>query len=197
MAHFKTQDIAAITIFAALWGVLNSEISPIFFKMFQLPFLCDLIGFASIILAVWYVRKLGTATLVGLIATLINFMLVPTAIHFLGFTAAVIVFDVLASLIGYKRLFKKRLLGPLSLFSISVFSAAVAGLIIGTFFMTPAGLEKWGGVFGWAGLHAVGGIIGGALGASLMSALTARGILGKGIEQKEVKRDVNMKETEN
>jgi hypothetical protein len=176
MTYFKTKDVAAITIFAALWGVLNSLISPIFFQIFHMPFLCDLIGFASIILAIWYVRKIGTATMVGFIATIINFMLLPTAIHFLGFTAASIVFDVLAFTAGYKRMFEKKLLGSISLFTISVSSAAFAGFLIAFFFMTPTALQNWGGTLGWAGLHATGGVLGGALGVILMNALISRGI---------------------
>jgi len=176
MTYFKTKDIAAITIFAALWGVLNSLISPIFFQIFHLPFLCDLIGFASIILATWYVRKIGTATMVGFIATIINFMLLPTAIHFLGFTATSIVFDVLAFTVGYKRMFEKKLVGSISLFTISVSSAAFAGFLIAFFFMTPTALRNWGGTLGWAGLHATGGVLGGVLGIILMNALALRGI---------------------
>ena len=176
MAYFETRELAGITIFAALWGVLNITVSPAFFQVFQLPFCCDLIGFSALILAVWWVRKLGTATFVGLIALIINMLVRPTALHFFGFFAASIVFDVLAFFIGYKRLFKKRLLGSISLFATSVFSAAVAGLIIGAFFMPPMALTKWGGVLGWAGLHATGGVIGGAMGVTLMNALIVRGI---------------------
>jgi len=179
MAYFGTRDLAGITIFAALWGVLNVIVSPIFFQVFHLPFCCDLIGFAAIILAVWYVRKIGTATLVGIIATIINFMFRPEAYHFFGFTAASIVFDIFTFLAGYKRVFEKRLLGSLSLVIISVFSAAVAGQIIGTFFLDAMILQKWGGALVWAGLHAIGGVIGGAIGASLTNALIARGITPK------------------
>lgn len=178
-AYFEPRDLAGITIFAALWGVLNATISPIFFQVFHLPLWCDLVGFAAIILAAWYVRKVGAATLVGLIATIINLVFRPEAYHFFGFTAASIVFDVLTSFIGHRRVFEKRLLGSLSLFAISVFSAAVAGLIIGAFFSVPAVLHTWGGIFGWAGLHAIGGAMGGAVGVSLTNALAARGITPK------------------
>lgn len=181
-AYFGTRDLAGITIFAALWGVLNVTISPIFFQVFHLPFWCDLVGFAAIILAVWYVRKIGAATLVGLIATIINFMFRPEAYHFFGFTTASIVFDVLTSFIGHERMFQKRLLGSLSLFAVSVVSAAIAGLIIGAFFLAPAVLQTWGGILSWAGLHAIGGVIGGAVGVSLTNALTARGIAPKAAE---------------
>ncbi len=179
MTYFSTRELAGITIFAALWGVLNVTVSPVVFQMFNLPFLCDIIGFASLILAVWWVRKLGTATFVGLIALIINIFVRPTALHFFGFFAASILFDVLASLSGYRKLFEKRLYGSVSLFAISVFSAAVAGLVIGTFFMEPAVLTRWGGALVWSGLHAVGGVIGGAIGVFLMNALIVRGIATK------------------
>lgn len=179
LVYFQTRDLAGIVIFAALWGVLNVTISPAFFQIFHLPLACDLIGFSALILATWWTRKLGTATFVGLIALIINMMVRPTALHFFGFFAASIVFDLLTFFSGYKRIFRKRLAGSITLFAISVFSAAVAGLIIGSFFMPPQALTSWGGMAGWAGLHAVGGIIGGAVGVTLMNALTVRGLTPK------------------
>lgn len=179
VSYFAIRDLAGITIFAALWGALNVTISPIFFQVFQLPFCCDLIGFSAIILAVWYVRKIGTATFVGCVATIINLMFRPTALHFFGFTVACIVFDLFVSLFGCNRLFEKRLLGSISLFVISVFSAAIAGFVIGSFFMPTAALTRWGGILGWAALHSTGGVIGGAVGVSLTNALIARGVSPK------------------
>ena len=86
-------------------------ISPVFFQLFHLPFLCDLIGFAALILIVRWLSKLGTATLVGFIATITDFMFRPDAVYFLGFAAASIVFGAVASFAGHKRLFQKKLLG--------------------------------------------------------------------------------------
>ena len=57
---------------------------------------------------------------------------------------------------------------------ISTLSAAVAGFIIGSFFMAGPALSLWGGVSGWAGLHAVGGVMGGIIGATLVTALNSR-----------------------
>jgi uncharacterized iron-regulated membrane protein len=62
------------------------------------------------------------------------------------------------------------------MFLASVLSAAVAGLIIGTFFMEVPAMARWGGILGWAGLHAVGGIIGGLIGMALVTGLAARGV---------------------
>jgi hypothetical protein len=177
MKYFTSRDVAAIALLAGLWGVLNSIFAPIVFQMFGLPILCDMIGFAVLTLSVWWVRKLGAATSVGVIATVINFIFNPGGVHFLGFTAASVVFDVAAGLIGYNRCFKKASFTTVSVFSVSILSAAVAGLIIGNFFMVAPALAKWGGVLGWAGLHAVGGIIGAFIGTAWVAGLTNRGIL--------------------
>ena len=174
--YFETRDLAGIAIFAALWGVLNVTVSPAFFQIFHLPFACDLIGFSSLILALWWSRKIGVATFVGLVALIINVIARPTALHFLGFFAASVLFDVLSFISGYNRLFEKRFLGSVILFTISVLSAAFAGLVIASFFMVPQALTQWGGILGWAGLHAVGGVIGGFLGIAMMNAVSVRGL---------------------
>ena len=176
MTYFGTRDLAGISIFAALWGVLNVTISPVFFQLFHLPFACDLIGFSALILAVWWSKKIGTATSVGSIALIINLIVRPTSLHFFGFLAASIVFDILVSVSRHKRLLEKRLIGSMVLFMISVVSAAFAGLAIGSLFLAPSALTQWGGVLGWTGLHAIGGIIGGALGVAIMNALNVRGL---------------------
>lgn len=176
MSYFDTRDIAAIAICASLWGVLNSIFSPIFFQMFGLPILCDMIGFSVLALTAWWTRKLGSTTAVGLIATVINFIFSPGAVHFLGFTVASVVFDAASWLVRYDNEFKKTVNIMVSMVSISTLSAAVAGFIIGTFFMAAPAMARWGGVLGWAGLHAAGGVIGGIIGAVLVSALISRGV---------------------
>ena len=176
MTHPNSRMVAAIAIFAALWGVLNSIFAPIVFRVFGLPILCDMIGFAVLTVTVWWTRKFGPATVVGLIATVVNFIFNPAGVHFLGFAAASMVFDITAKLVGYDRCFKKTLFVTVSMLPVSVLSAAAAGLIIGTFFMDTPALTKWGGVLGWAGLHAVGGAIGGFIGIVLITSLAARGI---------------------
>jgi hypothetical protein len=145
--------------------------------MFGLPFLCDLIGFSVLILAAWWIRKFGAITMIGLIATAINFAL-GGGIQFLGFTVASIFFDLATRLIGNNFLFKKPTFTVVNLMVVSILSAAIAGYLIGTFFRTGApGLSKSGGVLGWAGLHAVGGVLGGVIGTFLISALNSRKIV--------------------
>jgi len=176
MTYFDSREVAAIALFSALWGVLNSIFAPIVFRMTGLPILCDMIGFAILTLTVWWVRKFGAATAVGLIATVVNFVFNPGGFHFLGFTVASIAFDIAAKLIGYNRSFKNSLFATASMLPVSVLSAALAGLIIGTFFMAAPALAKWGGVLSWAGLHAIGGVIGGIIGIVLVVSLATRGV---------------------
>ena len=176
MTYFGSREVAAIALFSALWGVLNSIFAPIVFRMFGLPVLCDMVGFATLTLTVWWIRKFGAVTAVGIIAAVVNFIFNPAGVHFLGFTAASIIFDVAVKLIGYGGCFKKPLFVTVSMLSVSVLSAAVAGLIIGTFFMSAPALVRWGGVIGWAGLHAVGGVVGGFIGVTLVTGLAARGV---------------------
>src|SRR4030042_3235514 len=106
MTYFNSRELAIVSLFSALWGILNGLFAPIVFRIIGLPILCDMIGFASLSLTFWWVRKPGAVTIVGLIATLINFILNPGGIQFLRFAAASIVFDLAASSLGSKRMFR-------------------------------------------------------------------------------------------
>ncbi len=176
MTYFRTRDVAAIAVCGALWGVLNLLFAPSFFRATGMPFLCDLIGFAVLILGAWWIRKPGAITIVGLIATAINIPL-GGGIQFLGFTVAAVFFDFVVAGIGYQRAFKKPVITTVSMMVVTVASAAVAGAIIAAVFMVGAPLlVQWGGIAGWAGLHVIGGVIGGFIGITLVSALIKRRI---------------------
>ena len=163
---------------AALWAVLSITIAPIFWKLTHMPFLCDMIGTALLILALWWTRKLGAVTVTGVIATILTLALRPEATHFFGFTAASVVFDALARLIGYRTCLDRPIPSAISLLFISIASTAVAGLIIGFLFMNPKFLARmFGGVAFFAGLHALGGFIGGVVGLTLVRALMARKVM--------------------
>jgi hypothetical protein len=191
MAYFNSRNVAAIAICSALWGVLNSIFSPIFFQTFGLPFLCDLIGFSVLVIAAWWIRKFGAITIIGLIATLINFAL-NGGIFFLGFTAAAIFFDVATRVIGFDNAFKKSAYIAVSMMAVAVASAGLAGYVIGSLFMAGPVLVSWGGVVGWAGLHIVGGVIGGVIGVFLIVALAARNVTPNGtFTQPKQKMDTN------
>jgi hypothetical protein len=176
MTYFSTRDVAAIAICGALWGVLNMLFAPVFFRVTGMPFLCDLIGFAVLILGSWWIRKLGALTIVGLVATATNFALGGGA-HFLGFTVAAVFFDVVMAVIGYGRAFNKSANTIVTMMVVAIVSAAFAGAIIGAVFMVGVPLlAQWGGVVDWAGLHMVGGVIGGIIGITLVLALKKRRI---------------------
>jgi hypothetical protein len=163
---------------------MNSIFSPVVFSMLGLPVLCDMIGFAVLSLTVWWVQKLGAATLVGLIATIVNFIFNPGGVFFLGFTVASMAFDFTSWLARYDKYLRNTSLTTISLSFFSVLSAAVAGLIIGTFFMAAPALSKWGGVLGWMGLHMAGGIVGGFIGVVLVTGLATRGVRKTDLERK-------------
>ena len=178
MTHFSTRNIAAIALSASLWAVLNWLIAPIFWQLTHLPILCDMMGTSLLVLTIWWTRKPGAASLMGLVATVLNFILRPGAVHFLGFTAASIVFDAAAVMLGYKNSLDRGLVSSVILVIISLLSTIVAGIIIGTFFMNPMFLSKmFGGVAFFAGLHGAGGIIGGALGVIIIRGLERRKVI--------------------
>jgi len=178
MAYFSSREIAAIALSSALWAVINWTVAPVFWNLTHLPILCDMAGISLLTLIVWWVRKPGAATLMGVIATILNFMLRPEATQFLGFTAASLVFDVLVSAVDYWNILNRRLVSTVSLFTISVLSTLVAGFIIGTFFMNPMFLSNmFGGVTFFAALHGAGGLIGGILGLIFVRGLEARRVI--------------------
>lgn len=159
---------------AAFWAILNTLLSPIFWQVTHMPFLCDLLAFTSLIVVTWLTRKFGSATLTGIIASILTLIIRPAAFHMLGFIAASIVFDVLNKAIGYSNCFNKnRIVGSFILVLTSVFSGAIAGGIIGIFFMS---FEALVGIIIFSGLHAFGGLLGGLLGVILVRALEIRNV---------------------
>jgi len=175
MNYFTSRDIAAIAMCAALWSVLSAYIAPIFWRTTSMPFFCDMLGVISLTLALWWIRKFGAVTVTGITATIIMMMLNPNATHFFGFTAASVIFDVLTRLIGYQNCLEKPIISVISLLFASVASTAVAGVVIGTFFMNPNFLmTMFGGVAFFSVLHAAGGVIGGTIGLMLTKALSTR-----------------------
>jgi hypothetical protein len=169
--YFTTRDIAAIAVCSALWGVLNTILSPVFWELTKMPFLCDLLAFTVLVLVIWWTEKFGAASFVGVIVTVMTLMLRPTAFHMTGFLVASVVFDVATRILGYGRLFQNPVWGSAVLITFSVLSAGIAGIIIGAFFM---GFKTQQAILSFAGLHALGGLIGGAIGVMTVRALIAR-----------------------
>jgi len=171
--YFTSRDIAAVAVCSALWGILNTFISPIFWQLTRMPFLCDLLAFMALILVVWWTRKFGAASLTGLVVAGITLTLRPTSFDILAFVAASIVFDVATRILSYEQLFRNPIRGSAMLIFLSLASAGIAGAIIGPFFM---GFRTQQAILTFSGLHAFGGLIGGVLGVILVRALMARRI---------------------
>ena len=147
------------------------HVSPIFWQLTHMPILCDMLAFTALILAIWWARKFGAASLVGLIVTILTFSVNPAAFQMLGFLAASIFFDVMTRSLGYERLFRNLTWGGMVLAVISVLSAGLAGAIIGTYVM---GLGTPQATLTFAGLHGIGGLIGAIIGVVLVKALVVR-----------------------
>jgi len=178
MGYFTNRDISAIALSASLWAVFNWLMAPIFWELTHLPILCDMIGICLLTLIAWWTRKPGAASFMGLVATMLNLMLRPSALHFLGFTVASVVFDLATAMIRYERCFDRGWKGYGSLIVVSVASTIVAGLIIGSYFMNPDFLSRmFGGTLFFAALHGGGGIIGGVLGIVFVTGLEKRRIV--------------------
>lgn len=169
MTYFSSRDIVAIAMCAGIWAVLNNTLAPVVWRMTHVPFTCDLLGFVSLILVAWWTRKLGAASLTGILVAVLTLMFRPDATHMIGFTVASIIFDFLTRTVSYRNSFDKPLPSTLSLISFSTICAGIAGLIIGSFFLDiKIALEVF------AGMHAGGGFIGGIVGLVLVRALTVR-----------------------
>jgi len=173
MAGLGTRGVTAVAVCAALWAVLNALISPFFWQLTQMPFLCDLLAFAALIFVVWWTRRFGAISLTGVVFGVLSFILRPGAIFNLAFVAAAIAFDFLTRAVGYDRMFNKPFVGSIVAVLISVVCAALAGLIIGALFMSFTTLPA---ILAFAGLHAIGGLIGGVVGAGIITTLKARRI---------------------
>ncbi len=68
--HFKTVDIALISIFSALWIALNYYAAPLSFQLLHLPVGHGIIVFFTLLLATWATGKYGAASAVGIIGSI-------------------------------------------------------------------------------------------------------------------------------
>jgi hypothetical protein len=146
-------DVAMMGVFCALWVVLNLTLGPLSFRLLQLPVLHDFAAFFTLLLVTWATGKFGTASMVGVIGSVVAILLGgPPQIA--GFAASAVLFDVLM-LPSHHRLRVLRY-NLLVATVATIVSAYWAGVIIGDLFTTNS--LEWALVF-WGGWHAVGGVI--------------------------------------
>lgn len=171
MPYFNTKDVVAVAMSAAYWAILNNTLSPLFWRMTHLPFLCDFLAMVSLIIVAWWTRKFGAVTITGLLVSALTLMLQPNAFQMLGFIAASFLFDVLTRVIGYKNVFDRPLLSTLTLVAFSIIATWIAGLIIASIVMN---IESFAGILTFSGLHAIGGLLGSIIGVIIVRALNNR-----------------------
>jgi hypothetical protein len=158
-------NVALISVFSALWVVLNYIVAPIGFSLTGLPFMHGAIIFLTLILTTWATEQYGAASLVGLIGSAIV-LLVGGPIFVLGFTVASFLFDALMLLNRHKVNMK-----PINL--TAVFLAAIvcsyfAGFLNGFLFLGQALLFA---LTVWSGWTAVGGAIGAIIALPIIAVL--------------------------
>jgi hypothetical protein len=157
--YLNTVDIALISIFCALWAVLNQTLGPLGFKLLGLPILCDFAVFFTLLLVTWAIGKFGAASIVGILGSIIIYLITASP-HIIGFVASAIAFDILMSASHHKIILKAYNMIMATL--VTALSAYFAGVVIGIFFMgkpIDGTTLQWALTF-WGGWHLVGGIIG-------------------------------------
>lgn len=171
--HFKTIDIAIISVFSAMWAVLNLTLGPVGFRLFQLPIFCDFSVFLTLLLATWASGKTGTASAVGAIGAIIVLAVNPSSTQMIGFLASAILFDVLLLLNGHKIILKPYNMAIAVLATAA--SAYFAGIVIGAVFMGRS--LEWALTF-WGPWHLAGGIISIAIAIPVIGALERANVKG-------------------
>ncbi|MGQ9530093.1 MAG: hypothetical protein ACUVQX_01155 [Candidatus Bathycorpusculaceae bacterium] len=165
--YFTATDIAIISVFCALWVILNLTLGPLGFTLFNLPIFCDLSVFFTLLLVVWATGKFGASSIVGIIGSIIVLMMRPSP-HIMGFAASAVLFDIL--LLANKHKIQLKAYSLVIATLTTLISAYFAGAVIGIAFMNrPA---DWALTF-WGGWHAAGGII------SIVIAFPVIGVLEK------------------
>jgi uncharacterized membrane protein len=150
----RTKYIAYVGMLSSLWVVLQLTLGPMGFTLFGLPIFCDVSAYFPLLLAVWFFRKFGGASSVGLIGSLVVLFFRPNAFQVLGFAASSVIFDLLAFVVKHEVKFEPKNVIIVSL--ITVLSAYVAGLLIGLAIM--GGTIQWTLTI-WGPLHLIGGIL--------------------------------------
>ena len=87
-------NIALVSIFSALWVVLNLTVAPLSFALFHLPVIHSLIIFFMLFLVSWVTSQYGAASAVGVIGSVIV-VLAGGPLPVLGFIPAALMFDLL------------------------------------------------------------------------------------------------------
>jgi len=167
----RTKYVAFVGIFSGLWAALNLTIGPLGFTLFRLPILCDVASYFPLLVTVWLLGRLGSASSVGVLGSLVTLFFRPSATQMIGFAVSAVIFDLLMYTLKHRIGFDVKNVLEVSL--ITLFSAYVAGFIIGAFIMM--GGAVWA-LTVWAPLHAAGGLLGLIIAYPILAALEKSGV---------------------
>ncbi len=163
--HSSSRRVASISVFCALWVVLNITLGPIGFSLFGLPVLHSFAVFFTLVLSTWVIGKFGGASLVGIIGSVVTVLLggpAPTLI----FGASAVVFDFSMSAGSHRISSKPRGL-IVTIVSVGV-AAYFAGITNGLLFFDRS--FEWAATF-WSAWNLLGGLIGLAVAFPVIGAL--------------------------
>lgn len=164
--HFKTVNIALISIFSALWVAFNFTLAPLGFTLTGLPTIHSVIIFFTLLLATWATNQFGAASLVGIIGSIIV-LLAGGPIFVLGFTVASVVFDAILLVIHHRVNLKSFNI------AVAVLATMVCGYLAGVIdavFFIPNSSAAFALTF-WGAWTMLGGIIGLAITLPIIAAL--------------------------
>jgi hypothetical protein len=159
-------NIAYISIFSALWVILNLTIAPLGFALLHLPVIHSLIIFFMLMLVVWVSGQFGVASAVSVIGSVIVVLVNPSVLPVLGFIPAAFLFDLFLLVNHHKVNLKTAALATVIL--ASVVCAYVAALVNGFLIL---GLEAQFTFTVWAGWNVLGALIGVAIALPIIAVL--------------------------
>lgn len=148
-------NIALISIFSALWVVLNLTVAPLGFAVFHLPVIHSLIIFLMLVLVTWATGQYGAASVVSIIGSVIVVLANPQVLPVLGFVPAAFLFDLVLLLNHHSANLMPRNIA-LIVFG-SIVCAYVAAVVNGLVILNFAWMFT---LTVWAGWNVLGGIIG-------------------------------------
>jgi predicted membrane protein len=151
--YLGVADVALVGVFCALWAVLNLTLGPLSFSLLHLPALHDFAAFFTLLLVGWVTGKFGTASMVGIIGSVVAIFLGGPPL-IVGFAVSAVVFDLL--MFGSHHRISSKVRSVLVTDFATLLSAYCAGVIIGVFFTPNTFL--WALTF-WGVWHLVGGIV--------------------------------------
>jgi hypothetical protein len=155
--RFTTQNIALISIFSALWIILNYYVAPLSFQLLHLPVGHGTIVFFTLLLVTWATGKFGAASAVGIIGSTIV-LLAGGPFPVVSFAATSLLFDAILTANHHKLKTNLYNIG-IAVLATAV-SAYTAGIITGTFILNQP-IQYAATV--WGGWTLLGGILGAAI----------------------------------